>query len=167
MEKPEVHDAEIVENQDDSCDLPDESSLVPQMNVVSPDQPQIEQKECPVTDEMILGVYDEVLEDIRGDRKEIDGLLANFVDMVINEGDSTTASKEALVRLMELKLETAEKKSRIADLMTRVKLKERDTYKYSGPHMNATQNNTYVLTDKRDMLRSIKHLQNKIMKGKG
>lgn len=171
MSHEEIHDAEIVGNQEvlQPDGLPDVESLVPQpqMNVALPEKPP-EQVPCPVTDEMLLGVYDEALDNIRTDRKEIDGLLANFVEMVINEGDSTTASKEALVKLVELKLETSEKITRVADLMTRVKLKERNTYAYSGPHLNALQQNTqntYVF-DKREMFREVKRLQNKIT-GKG
>jgi anthranilate phosphoribosyltransferase len=48
--------------------------------------------------------------------------------MVLNDGDSSTASKEALVNLLKTKIETSDRMSKIADLMTRIKLKQPDTY---------------------------------------
>jgi len=63
----------------------------------------------------------------------VDELLGKFCDMVINDGDASNASKEALVNLVKLKTDTADKMTKIADLMTRIKLKERDTYK---PYLN-------------------------------
>jgi hypothetical protein len=48
--------------------------------------------------------------------------------MVLNDGDSSTASKEALVNLLKVKMDASDRMTRIADLMTRIKLKQPDTY---------------------------------------
>lgn len=80
-----------------------------------------------VSDDMMLGIYSEILDDIRKNTEEVDDILANFVDMVINEGDASNASKEALVNLVKIKTDFPTQKARIADLMTRIKLKEKNT----------------------------------------
>ena len=108
-----------------------------------------------VTDEQLLDLYSEVLEDLRNDRKEVDAILSNFVEMVMNEGDSTSSSKEALVNLAKLKSEIAIGKSKIADLMTSLKLKEKQASK-----INATQNNNITITDRRNLIETINKLTN-------
>jgi len=92
-----------------------------------------------VSDEKLVGVYDEVLDNIRQDRKQVDEFIDKFADLVINEGDSTSASKEALVNLLKLKHDTSDKMAKIADLMTRIKLKDKDTF---PRYLAANQNNT-------------------------
>jgi len=92
-----------------------------------------------VSDEQLVDVYQEVLENIRQDRKQTDEFINNFADLVINEGDSTSASKEALVNLLKLKHDTSDKMAKIADLMTRIKLKDKDTF---PKYLAANQNNT-------------------------
>lgn len=102
-----------------------ESNLVPSMNI---NASQEVEKDNIIKDDVLLKVYEEILGDLRNDRDEVSDLLNNMVDMVVNDGDATTASKEALVNLMKIKTDIADKKAKIADLMTRVKLKERDTF---------------------------------------
>lgn len=92
-----------------------------------------------VSDEQLVDVYQEILENIRQDRKQTDEFINNFADLVINEGDSTSASKEALVNLLKLKHDTSDKMAKIADLMTRIKLKDKDTF---PKYLAANQNNT-------------------------
>jgi hypothetical protein len=92
-----------------------------------------------VSDEQLVDVYQEVLENIRQDRKQTEEFINNFADLVINEGDSTSASKEALVNLLKLKHDTSDKMAKIADLMTRIKLKDKDTF---PKYLAANQNNT-------------------------
>lgn len=83
-----------------------------------------------VSDQMLLGIYSEILDNVRQDRSEIDEYLGRFADMVINEGDATTSSKEAVVNLIKMKTDQSDKMSKIADLMTRVKMKEKDVSKF-------------------------------------
>lgn len=112
--------------------------------------------ETVVSDQDLLNIYNEIMEDLRNDRKEVDSILANFVEMVMNEGDSTSASKEALVNLAKLKSEIAIGKTKVADLMTSLKLKEKQISK-----INATQNNNITITDRRNLIETINKLTSK------
>ena len=108
-----------------------------------------------VSDEQLVDVYQEVLENIRQDRKQTEEFINNFADLVINEGDSTSASKEALVNLLKLKHDTSDKMAKIADLMTRIKLKDKDTF---PKYLAANQNNTININsgnNKRQFLESL------------
>jgi hypothetical protein len=140
--------------------MDDLKEVIPSLNLNVPPttamQPIPEEKENIISDDALLGIYQEVLNGIREDRQEIDKLLANFVEMVINEGDSTSASKEALVNLVKIKTDTSDKMAKIADLMTRVKLKERDTFpKYLAAHQNNTINIGENATNKRELIKQI------------
>lgn len=131
-------------------------SLVPSMNVSLPaqqtDEPNL------IEDDVLLGIYGEIVDNIRTDRKEIDSILNNFVNMVINEGDATAASKEALVNLIKIKSDAADKMAKIADLMTRIKLKEKDTF---PRYLAAKQENTINISggSKRELLKRIEKMQ--------
>lgn len=81
-----------------------------------------------VSDEALMGVYGEIMDNLRDDRNQVSGLVDTFSNMVLNDGDSSTASKEALVNLLKTKIETSDKMAKIADLMTRIKLKQTDTF---------------------------------------
>jgi hypothetical protein len=81
-----------------------------------------------VSDENLLGIYEEIMLNLRSDRGQISDLVNTFSNMVINDGDSSTSSKEALVNLIKTKIDATDKMSKIADLMTRIKLKQPDTY---------------------------------------
>ena len=77
-------------------------------------------------DNELLGLSAEALTNMRNDRKQLDSLIANLVEMVFNEGDSTTSSKEALVSLMTAKTNMSDKMMSIVELMAKFKLKEID-----------------------------------------
>lgn len=120
----------------ESVDTKELDRLVPSMNVSVP-EPQEEGNL--VSDEVLLGIYGEILENLRDDRSEAETLLGQFAEMVINSGDASSASKEALVSLVKAKIDASDKMSKIADLMTRVKLKEKDTF---PRYLAAKQSNT-------------------------
>jgi len=148
----EVDDIVVEEAEEDI------KELVPDMNVALPEMPV---ERDLIKDDVILGVYDEMLEIIREDRKQVSEYIDNVADMVMNEGDSTTSSKEALVNLMKIKSDMVDKMAKVADLMTRLKMKDKNTYAYSGAHFNAMQNNTFNIGNdapksKRALLESIK-----------
>ncbi len=96
-----------------------------------------------VSDEAILGVYGEIMDNIRKDREMASEYLDNFADLVINDGDATNASKEALVNLVKIKCEASDRMVKIADLMTRIKLKERNTM----PEWQKAKQNTINIYD--------------------
>ena len=81
-----------------------------------------------VSDEALIGVYGEIMDNLRSDREQVSDLVDTFSNMVLNDGDGSTSSKEALVNLIKTKIEASDKMTRIADLMTRIKLKQPDTF---------------------------------------
>lgn len=130
--------------------------LLPSMNVsaLEPINPTDNPSNL-VSDEQLVDVYNEVLDNIRQDRKQVEDFINNFADLVINEGDSTSASKEALVNLVKIKSDMSDKMSKIADLMTRIKLKDKDTF---PRYLAASQNNTININSgntKRQLLESL------------
>lgn len=156
-------EAEVVDNdiEKEILDELDVESLIPSMNVDNNISTFEETKECIVSDGSLLGLYEEILDDCREDRKGIEEVLSTFMDMVLNDGDASSASKEAIVNLIKIKSDTSDKMSKVADLMTRVKLKEKDTF---PRYLAAQQNNKVVIEgSKRDLLKSI----NKITSKKG
>lgn len=141
--------SEVVEI-DESVD-----NMIPHMNVNLPankDQPQEPEL---IEDETLIALYSEILTDIKDDRREISEYVANMAEMVFNEGDATSSSKEALVNFVKAKSDLSDKAVKIADLMTRIKLKSRDTF---PRYLAANQNNTINIGDsgkKRQLLEAI------------
>jgi hypothetical protein len=119
----------------------DASILIPKMNMDVPVTKESEEEKNLISDEMLLGLYDEALTNIRKDREEASELMSKFADMAFNDGDGSTSTKEAVVNLFKMKTDLSDKIAKIADLATRVKLKERDTFpKYLAAHQNNTIN---------------------------
>lgn len=153
--KPEVEietvEQELVEEEFDEIEI---DSLIPTMNI---NTEMIEpEKECIIKDDQILGLYDEILTNCRKDKESIQEVLTNFLDMVMNEGDATPASKEAIVNLIKISTDTNDKMAKVADLMTRIKLKEKDTY---PRYLAAQQNNKVVIEgSKREMIKNMNKL---------
>lgn len=108
-------------------ELSEKLEAVPTEGVVAEKQ-KTEQELSIISDEALLGVYGEIMDNLRDDRNQVAGLVDTFSNMVLNDGDSSTASKEALVNLLKTKIETSDRMAKIADLMTRVKLKQPDTF---------------------------------------
>jgi hypothetical protein len=149
---------EIIEEGYDEFDYIDMEKLLPSMNLSTEMIPH-EEKESIIKDDSLLGLYGEILENCREDRSKADEILSNFLDMIINDGDASSASKEAIVNLLKIKSDTSDKMSKVADLMTRVKLKEKDTF---PRYLAAQQNNKVVIEgSKRDLLKSISKITNK------
>lgn len=153
-EKPTITDDQTPELVDEFEDL-DIEDLMPKMTV-DKSLAAVEEKPCIVSDDSMLGLYNEILDNCRKDRENADEILANFLDMVLNDGDASSASKEAIVNLFKIKSDTSDKMAKVADLMTRIKLKERDTF----PRFLAAQQNNKVVIEgsKREMIKSITKL---------
>lgn len=128
-----------------------ENIPIPPMNLVVGNS---QAGDNPITDTDLLTIYSEIMTDLRSDRKEIDCLLNNFVEMVMNEGDSSSASKEAVVNLIKVKSDIADKKTKIADLMTTLRLKDKSVSK-----LTANQTNHIHITDKRNLLETINNIK--------
>jgi hypothetical protein len=110
----------------------------PKENVISVNKVEKKEELSIISDESLLGVYDEIMSNLRSDRNQVADLVNTFSNMVVNDGDSSTSSKEALVNLIKTKIEASDKMSKIADLMTRIKLKQPDTFQ---PWMNKNKEN--------------------------
>ena len=131
--------------------------LIPTMNVSVPAEVEEPRKEL-IKDEQLIGIYNEIMDDLRIDQTEVDDILANLKEMVFNAGDSSSSSKEALVNVLKIKTDLADKKRGIADLMTRIKLKSPDTFK---PYLNAKQDNKTTINiggDKRQLIDAISRM---------
>lgn len=132
--------------------MEEKKEIVPQMHI---SVPEAKAQEHLISDDQLLGVYDEIMNNLRDDRGQVDEILGNFMNMVFNEGDATTSSKEALVNLLKLKIESSDKMSKIGDLMTRLKMKDSNTYK---PYLTAKQDNKMTVNisgNKRKILEGI------------
>lgn len=141
-----------------------EDFVIPQMNVQLPEKNPQADASALITDSQYLGVLDEILNNIREDRKQVSDYIDTFADMVLNDGDATTSSKETLVNLVKVKTDLQDKMLKTADLMTRLKLK--NTYAYSGPHLNAMQQNNFNIgsdTDlnRKELIRAINNAKKK------
>lgn len=141
----------------------DIEGLVPQMNVNLPAEPQKDIQQL-ITDEQYLDILSDILSTIKEDRKQVSDYIDNFADMVMNDGDATTSSKEALVNLVKIKTDLQDKMLKAADLMTRLKIK--NTYAYSGPHLNALQQNNFNIGsdtnfDRKELIKAINQAKKK------
>ena len=114
----------------------DSKSMIPSMNV---EVPALQESKDIISDDALLSIYDEILGKVREDRNEINEVLSQFINMVVNDGDSSNGSKEALTSLMKIKADQTDKMANIAKLMTMVKMKDR--LSPGGPWLNASQTN--------------------------
>lgn len=109
-----------------------EKELPEQAEIIKPENSLADGKSSQevsiISDDALLGVYGEIMDNLRSDRSQASELVDTFSNMVLNDGDSSTASKEALVNLLKTKIEASDKMAKIADLMTRIKLKQPDTF---------------------------------------
>lgn len=150
----------ISDEKNTSIEEINESETVPTMNVNVPQQPQ--DVAMLISDDEYLGVLREIMGNIREDRKQVSDYIDNIADMVINDGDATTSSKEALVNFVKIKTDLSDKLLKTADLMTRLKVK--NTYAHSGPHLNAMQQNNFIEApdmSRREIIRAINKAKKK------
>ena len=135
-----------------SMESNNENPIAPQQEALPPADKVL------IEDEALLGMYDEILTDLRKDRKQVSYFAKQFGEMVLNGGDSSTSSKEALVNLLKIKSDTADKMAKIADLMTRLKMKERSTYELWMNKYKTDDDKPTITIDssRRDLIRSIK-----------
>jgi hypothetical protein len=109
-----------------------------------------------VNDEFLMGLYCELLAEIKNDRLEVDNLLQNFTDMVFNGGDVSSSSKESVVNLAKIKSDILDKKTKVADLLTSLKIKQKNQLKGS------TNNNTSININRRSIIEALQEEKSKI-----
>lgn len=155
IDEMEDDDIEIdIDDDIEMSEMEEMSNIVPKMEINVP-----QQEECIIEDGTLINLYDEILANSRSDRTQTEEILLDFINMVMNDGESSSASKEAIVNLMKIKSDISDKMTKIADLMTRIKLKERDTF---PKFMASQQNNKIVLNgSKRDFLKRIEKMGKK------
>lgn len=140
----------------------DVEPVVPQLNIAMPDSQSTSDISNIVKDEELVGMYKDIIEYIKDDRKEIDTYIDNFANMVMNDGDATSSSKEALVNLIKIKSDMTDKMSKVADLMTRIKLKERDTFpKYLAAQQTNNINIGSSGTSRRTLIEALNKAKHK------
>lgn len=154
MESTSPSKVEILEKtQTEAIEITDNRQHMPTMEVNVTNLKKKDEKEI-VTDDTMINLYGEILDMCRDDRKEIDELLNNFVNMVINEGDASTSSKEALVSLMKMRSDIANNMTRVFDLLARIKMRDK-----SIPEVVAKQVNKFSIgsgnANKRKMLETL------------
>lgn len=100
-----------------------------------------DQQELPlIPDQKILDYYDEAIQCIKDDRAEAEDKYFAMAEMVINGGDPSGATKEAMVNLLKLRNEGVNQMIKVLDLWTRLKMKDRIT---SSQQYLYQQNNKY------------------------
>lgn len=154
----ETKQAEKVIEPEMASDLMEEMALaevLPSMALPKPPEPE----PCIVDDQVLLNLYDEILDTCRQDRKKAEDLSNTFADMVINDGEASNSTKEALVNLVKIKSDISDKMAKVADLMTRIKLKDKDTFpRYLAAHQH---NQVTIESSKRDVLKALQNAQRK------
>ena len=127
---------------------PDNSSVVPGINI------NLQNVEKPlISDDKILDYFDDAIKNIKEDREEARNQYLVFNEMVINEGDPSSATKEALVNCLKLQHDTTDKMIKILDLWSRIKMRDRDTMK---GYIAVQQNNkiqTSAPTDVKNLIK--------------
>jgi hypothetical protein len=132
--------ADVVQVLEDST-----GSQLPQLNVNMGMQPKKDEEVILVKNETMISLYQEILEHCREDRKDADGAFKTFLEMVVNDGDATSSSKEAMVQLLRVRVEATDKMTKVMDLLMRYVLKDRDTF---PKYLAAKQENNIVIKDK-------------------
>jgi len=129
---------------------------VPTMNVNLAKKDESAETPALIADKQLLDMFKEIVDTVKSDKKELDEAISVFGNMVMNDGDSTSATKEAYVNLLKMKADQSDKLTKVADLMTRIKMKERDTFpKYLA------QNNTINVGGSGNNRRSLLEALNK------
>lgn len=128
---------------------------VPEMNVLVSNNNEVVPEIA--NSDQIINICQEALSDIRDNTKEIDEKLQSFTDMVMNEGDATSSSKEALINLIKMKTDQTDKKIRILELLSNAFLKQ----KYTQPKIfSAHQHNEFKIEDRSGKKKLLKELIN-------
>jgi hypothetical protein len=109
-----------------------------------------------VNDEFLMSLYVELLTEIKNDRIEVDNLLQNFTDMVFNGGDVSSSSKESVVNLAKIKSDILDKKTKVADLLTSLKIKQKNQLKGS------TNGSTPININRRSIIEALQEEKSKI-----
>jgi acyl-CoA thioesterase len=112
---------------------------IPSMNVSVSAQKQ-EEKPLVTNDEMV-DMYKKIINHCEEDRSEANELFQALKDMVINDGDASHSTKEAMIQSLRIRCEASDKETKVMDLLMRYILKDRDTF---PRYLAANQENNII-----------------------
>jgi predicted nucleic-acid-binding protein len=156
----EIENKEIAENIE-PMEPEAQNELLPSMNVSLQNTDNVPPPNI-ISDEHLLETFDEISNDLKQDREEVSEVIEILKDMVINDGDASSSTKESLVALIKIKTDIADKKTKIADLKTRLKMKEKDTF----PRYLAANQNNHITIEKIDHRSLIEGIQEEMNNSK-
>lgn len=94
-----------------------------------------------VTNEEMVDMYKKIISHCEEDRQEAKELYNDLKDMVVNDGDASHSTKEAMLQALRIRCEAADKETKVMDLLMRYILKDRDTF---PRYLAANQENNIV-----------------------
>lgn len=112
---------------------------VPSMNVVA--QSPVKEEKPLTTNEEMIEMYKKIMHHCDADREEANSLFHDLKDMVINDGDASHSTKEAMMQALRIRCEATDKETKIMDLLMRYILKDRDTF---PRYLAANQENNII-----------------------
>ncbi len=127
-----------MDNQDDEFEIvaPENQNLAPEdVTELIPSMPSVptpmvvpqDGTASLVGDQELKDAYQGALDIMKEDREQIKDLTEKIADMVINGGDASSSAKEVLGSLLKTQTDIVDKMIKIADLKTRLKMKEQNT----------------------------------------
>lgn len=124
----------------------DSQKNLPQLQVnLSPAKSQNTDEKAVINNDQMVNLYQEILNYCRDDRKDADGAFKDFMDMIVNNGDATSSTKEAMVQLLRIRVEATDKMTKVMDLLMRYVLKDKDTF---PRYLAANQENNIIVKGK-------------------
>lgn len=87
-----------------------------------------------IADKLVMQLATNLLEEVESDKYDIEEIRDRFKDLIFNEGDSSSSSKEAITNLTKLKIDQTDKKIKLLELINKTK----DKYRYK---LEANQTN--------------------------
>ncbi len=136
---------------------------IPSMNVggIAP-----QKEETPVvTNDQMVDMYKKIFDHCEEGRKDAGELYEVLKDMVVNDGDASHSTKEAMIQALRLKCEAADKETKVMDLLMRYILKDRDTF---PRYLAANQENNIIFKggSKRSFLEKLEKNKARKIEGK-
>jgi hypothetical protein len=89
--------------------------------------PQKEEKPIVTNDDMV-DMYKKIFNFCEEDRNEAGDLHNTLKDMVMNDGDASHSTKEAMIQALRIRCESTDKMTKVMELLMRYVLKDRDTF---------------------------------------
>jgi hypothetical protein len=112
---------------------------IPSMNLGAVQQTKDEKPLT--TNEEMIEMYKKIINHCDEDRQEANSLFQDLKEMVINDGDASHSTKEAMMQALRIRCEAADKETKVMDLLMRYILKDKDTF---PRYLAANQENNII-----------------------